>query len=114
MVVVRVSAARHLVLEGMKDLAALKAPGPALSNRAGRGHFVRSAIMSEREVYSPINSKSTPKTFGPGSNQPYSPGAFSNPSRGDGGRRDSIPPRHVRVSRNAEEPAELRVTGPEQ
>jgi hypothetical protein len=69
--------------------------------------------MPEKDVCSPINSKSTPRTFGPGSNQPYSPGALSNPSRGDRGRRDSIPPRHVRVSRNAEEPAELRVTGPE-
>jgi hypothetical protein len=67
-----------------------------------------------KELCSPINSSSTPKTLGPGSNQPYSPGAFSNPSRGDRVRRDSVPPRHVRVSRNAEEPAELRITGPEE
>jgi hypothetical protein len=67
-----------------------------------------------KEVCSPINSQSAPKSFGPGSNQPYSPGAFSNPSRGDRGRRDSSPPGHVRVSRNAEEPAELKITGPEE
>jgi hypothetical protein len=36
---VRVSAARHLVLEGMKEYAVLSAPGPALSNRAGRGYL---------------------------------------------------------------------------
>jgi hypothetical protein len=38
--------------------------------------------MPEKEVCSPVNNKSSPKTFGPGSNQPYSPGAFSNPSHG--------------------------------
>jgi hypothetical protein len=69
--------------------------------------------MPEKDVCSPVNTKSTPKTFGPGSNQPYSLGAFSDPSSG-ARRRDSVPPRHVRVSRNAEEPAELRITGPEE
>jgi hypothetical protein len=60
--------------------------------------------MPERDVCSSVNSRLLPKTFGPGSNQPYSPGAFSNPSRRDGGRQDSAPPRHVRASRNAVAP----------
>ena len=62
------------------------------------------------EVCSPINVKSG-KTSGNilGS----SLGAFSNPSRG---RTDAIAqqPLHARVSRNAEEPAELKITGPEE
>jgi hypothetical protein len=61
------------------------------------------------EVQSPVTRKGS-KVSGniPG----LSPGAFSNPSRG---RTDSLPhqPSHARVSRNAEEPAEVRVTGPE-
>jgi hypothetical protein len=46
-------------------------------------------------------------------NQPYSPGAFSNPSRG---RTDgvSLPSSNVRVSRNAEAPAEIKIIGPEE
>jgi hypothetical protein len=68
--------------------------------------------MPEKDVCSPINSKSTPKSVGPGSSPPYSPGAFSSPSRGDG-RRDSVPsqPTH-RVSRHAEQGAEVTVVGP--
>jgi hypothetical protein len=62
------------------------------------------------EVCSPINIKSG-KTSGniPGS----SPGAFSNPLRA---RTDSLPqqPSHARVSRNTEEPAEVKITGPEE
>jgi hypothetical protein len=62
------------------------------------------------EVCSPVTRKGSKV----GSGQPMSPGARSNPSRGDCGRQDSTPPRQFRVSRNAEEPAELRVTGPEE
>jgi len=69
--------------------------------------------MSDEPQRSPVNTRS-PASHKLSGNIPGSmPGAFSNPSRGDRVRRDSLPPRHVRVSRNAEEPAELRITGPE-
>jgi hypothetical protein len=65
--------------------------------------------MPEREVCSPVSVKGSKV----GGGQPLSPGARSNPSRG---RSDSLPsqPTNVRDSRNAEEPAELRITGPEE
>jgi hypothetical protein len=65
--------------------------------------------MPEREVCSPVGHPGSKV----GSGQPLSPGARSNPSRG---RSDSLPqqPSHARVSRNAEEPGELKITGPEE
>ena len=66
--------------------------------------------MPEKEVCSSVSC--------PGSNvgsaQPKSPGAFSSPSRGD--RSDSFAPQpsHARVSRNAEEAAEVKIMGPEE
>jgi hypothetical protein len=64
--------------------------------------------MPEKEVCSPVTRKGSKV----GSGQPLSPGARSNPSHG---RTDSIPPQpsYARVSRNAEEPAELKIVGPE-
>jgi hypothetical protein len=65
--------------------------------------------MSEREVCSPVSRPGSKV----GSGQPPSPGARSNPSRG---RTDSFSPQpsNARVSRNAEEPAEVKITGPEE
>jgi hypothetical protein len=55
----------------------------------------RSMIMPEREVCSPVSRPGSKV----GSEQPLSPGARSNPSRG---RSDSLPPQptNARVSRN--------------
>jgi hypothetical protein len=61
------------------------------------------------EVKSPINRKST----GPG--MPVSPGARSNPSRGDGtGKPEPMPPQaevHASLG-GGEQPAEFHITGP--
>jgi hypothetical protein len=66
-------------------------------------------LMPEKDVFSPASR------FGSkvGSGQHKSPGAFSNTSRG---RAEGVPslPSNIRVSRNAEEPAELKITGPEE
>jgi hypothetical protein len=67
--------------------------------------------MPEKEAYSPV-SRPGSKT---GSNQPKSPGAFSNPSRAEGPRFDSVPPQpsHARVSLSEErQPAEVTIVGP--
>jgi hypothetical protein len=53
-----------------------------------------------KEVCSPI-SRSGSKV---GSHQPMSPGAFSNPSRGDCGRRDSEPEHPAEPSGRGEQP----------
>jgi hypothetical protein len=45
----------------------------------------------DKEVKSRVNTGYRPKTFGPGSNQPYSPGAFSNPGN-PRSRSDMAPP----------------------
>jgi hypothetical protein len=58
-------------------------------------------IIFERDVCSPINSKST--DLWSWIKSTIQPSAFPNPSRGDRGRRDSGPPRRVRVSSNADE-----------
>jgi len=51
-----------------------------------------------------------------GSNQPKSPGAFSNPSRASGARFDSVfsaQPSHAHVSLSeAGQPAEVTIVGP--
>ena len=62
----------------------------------------------EREVQSPVTRKGSKV----GSNQPMSPGARSNPSRG---RTNSIPqqPSHG-ASRHSADPGELKITGPEE
>jgi hypothetical protein len=68
--------------------------------------------MPERDVNSPVNTRSSSSKLS-GNISGSSPGAFSNPSRGSS---DSLPQRssYARVSRNAEEPAEVKVTGPEE
>jgi hypothetical protein len=64
--------------------------------------------MAECEVQSPVSRKGSKV----GSGQPMSPGARSNPSRG---RTDSIPARpSYGASRHSAEPAELKITGPEE
>jgi hypothetical protein len=67
--------------------------------------------MSISEVVSPVTRKGSKVASG----QPLGPGARSNPSRGDS--RDSVPsqPSHAaaRMSRNSDEPSEVKVTGPE-
>jgi hypothetical protein len=65
--------------------------------------------MPEREVISPVTRKGSKV----GSKQPISPGARGDPSCC---RAEGVPslPSNIRVSRNAEEPAELKITGPEE
>jgi hypothetical protein len=65
--------------------------------------------MPEKEVCSPVSRPGSKV----GSGQPMSPGARSNPSRG---RSDSLPQQHshARVSRDAEEPAALKIMCPEE
>ena len=67
--------------------------------------------MAEREIESPVTRKGSKV----GSNQPMSPGARSNPSRGGGPQTDSVPPQssHGGTSRHSEEPAAVKVVGPE-
>lgn len=70
--------------------------------------------MAECEVKSPVSRPGSKV----GSNQPMSPGARSNPSRGGGAQTDSIPTQspHGRVSRHSEDPlltATTTVVGPE-
>ena len=64
--------------------------------------------MAECEVNSPVNRKGSKV----GSNQPMSPGARGNPSLG---RTDFISSRpSYGASRHSAEPAELKITGPEE
>ena len=64
--------------------------------------------MPEKEVCSPVLRPGSKV----GSNQPLSPGARSNPSRG---HTDSIPARpSYGASRHSAEPGELKITGPEE
>ena len=65
--------------------------------------------MPEKEVCSPVSRPGSKV----GSGQPLSPGARSNPSRG---RSHFLPqqPSHARVSPNAQELAEIKITGPEE
>jgi hypothetical protein len=68
--------------------------------------------MGISEVCSPVSRKGSKV----GSGQSLSPGARSNPSRADGTRFDSVPPRpsHARVSLSSDvqEPAEVTIVGP--
>ena len=66
------------------------------------------------EVQSPVTRKGSKV----GSNQPMSPGARTNPSRGSGPQTDSIPPQspHGGASKHSESPipaATTTVVGPE-
>jgi hypothetical protein len=66
------------------------------------------------EIESPVTRKGSKV----GSNQPMSPGARSNPSRGSGPQADSVPPQssHVGTSRHSEPPlpsSTTTVVGPE-
>ena len=78
--------------------------------------------MPERDVCSPVNTRSPASNKLSGNTPGYSPGAFSSPSRGDRGRRDSVPLQPSRgagrVSRMSEEPSPFeprtQVTGPEE
>jgi hypothetical protein len=65
--------------------------------------------MGEQEVHSPVGRPGSKV----GSNQSMSPGARSNPS---GDRAESVRSlsSNMRVSRNADEPAELKIVGPEE
>ena len=65
-----------------------------------------------KEVVTPV-SKPGSKV---GSNQPKSPGAFSNPSREGGARFDSVPaqPSHAKISLgNNDMLSTVTITGPE-
>jgi hypothetical protein len=69
--------------------------------------------MPIREVRSPISSSSNPRGFGPGSNQPLSPGARSLPGRrADQTHEQQLPQAHISLG-GGDEPAELPVIGPE-
>ena len=66
--------------------------------------------MAEQEVMSPVTRKGSKV----GINQPMSPGARSNPSRGPGPQAYSVPPQpSSSTSRHSEEPASMEVIGPE-
>ena len=68
--------------------------------------------MPEKEVCSPVNTRSPTSHKLSGNIPGSSPGARSNPSRG---RTDSIQPQpaHARVSLSSgEEPASLEIIGP--
>jgi hypothetical protein len=67
--------------------------------------------MPIKEVQSPISSRS--RVGKPASNQPLSPGARSNPGRGDQGASPEPPAEHVRPANRGEEPAEVVTVGPE-
>jgi hypothetical protein len=68
--------------------------------------------MPEKEVCSPVTRRGSKV----GSGQPKSPGALSSPNRAGGAQFDSVPaqPSHasVRLSSNAQEPAEVTIVGP--
>jgi hypothetical protein len=67
--------------------------------------------MPIKEVCSPISRKGSKVASG----QPLSPGAKSNPSRGDQTEAPNIPPQpsQARVSLgNKEEPASVEIIGP--
>jgi len=67
--------------------------------------------MAEREVNSPVNSRNTASKLH--SNLPLSPGARSDPSRGDQATsHEPEPPLHERVMQGADKPAEPGTTGP--
>jgi hypothetical protein len=61
--------------------------------------------MPERTVCSPINSKATPRSFGPGTGRlPLSPGCRSDPGRPGGPKFDSVPEQAPhRATRHSEE-----------
>ena len=71
--------------------------------------------MPIKDVNSPVNTRNTGSKLS--SKVPLSPGARSNPDRAGGPKFDSVPPqpqhRGAGVSPHAEEPAELKITGPE-
>jgi hypothetical protein len=71
--------------------------------------------MAIKEVRSRISS-SSPRHPGPGSLHELSPGARSSPSsrsRGDQAEHPAEPQAHISLG-GGDEPAEVRVTGPEQ
>jgi hypothetical protein len=64
-----------------------------------------------KDVNSPVNTSNTGSKVG--SNQPKSPGAFSNPSRVQCGDNVPTQPSHARASlSNGEEPASITIAGP--
>jgi hypothetical protein len=64
--------------------------------------------MAEREVNSPVNSRNTTSKLS-GNIPGFSPGAKSDPSRGDQAAVGRVP---ERVVQEAGEPAELKTTEP--
>jgi hypothetical protein len=73
--------------------------------------------MPEKEVRSPVNSLYSGSKLS-GNIKGSSPGARSNPSRSEDPKFDSVPPQPhhgtaSRVAPCADQPAELKVTGPE-
>jgi hypothetical protein len=66
-----------------------------------------------KEVNSPVNSRNTASKLR-GNLSGFSPGAKSNPSRGDqaAASREPEPPTHERVVQGADQPAELKTTEP--
>ena len=64
------------------------------------------------EPCSPANSRHPGNTLGGG--QPLTPGARSNPSRGERSQADSVPSQPSHTPRHSEPPAaSLKVVGPE-
>jgi hypothetical protein len=71
--------------------------------------------MPEKDVNSPVNTRNTSSKVGSIPPGDFSPGARSDPGRPNGPKFDSVPAQasNARVGRNTEEPAELRIHGPE-
>ena len=67
--------------------------------------------MPEKDVNSPVNTRHPASKLS--SNLPLSPGARSDPGRGDQATgREPEPPLHERVMQGADQPAELKTTEP--
>jgi hypothetical protein len=68
--------------------------------------------MAEREVNSPVNTRNTASKLS-GNIRGFSPGAKSDPGRGDQApSHEPEPPLHERTVQEAAEPAELKTTEP--
>jgi hypothetical protein len=68
--------------------------------------------MAERDVNSPVNTRNTTSKLS-GNIPGFSPGAKSDPSRGDQATsREPEPPLHEHVVQGADQPAELKTTEP--
>src|SRR5262249_31064796 len=92
---------------GLTSAQALQ-PLAQLRQKSPKASIVRGSLMI-KDVNSPMNTLNTGSNVG--SNQPKSPGAFSNPSRGRTQSRHSRHTPFVRLS-DEDQPAEVTIVGP--